>query len=245
MNDIVLRPSYWASFSGGKDSLYMINIILENPQLYPLDGIIHFELEIDYPFIKNVCDFVEEKCKKLNIPFIRIKPDKTWEELFCQYLYPNRIIRWCNSKYKLNAKKQMQNFLKSKGQYLVSYIGFCADEKRRFKDTKYERYPLAEFGIIEKDILEWAKNVPIFNDYYKYNKRCGCMGCPVASLSHWVYLASFYPNEYNYFVDKMLESERGGYRPFANKSVSQLMSYVERHKDLFQPNLIDYIEKNR
>ena len=210
MNDIVLRPSYWASFSGGKDSLYMINIILENPQLYPLDGIVHFQLEIDFPFINNVCDFVEEKCKILGIPFVRIKPEKRWEELYNRYYYPNRVVRWCNGKYKMNAKKQMQDFLKSKGKYLVSYIGFCADEERRFKDTKYERYPLAEFSILEKDILEWAKKQPIFNDYYKYNKRCGCMGCPCSSLSDWVYLASFYPNEYNYFVNKMLASERGG-----------------------------------
>lgn len=29
-NDIVLRPSYWASVSGGKDSLYMLMLILTN-----------------------------------------------------------------------------------------------------------------------------------------------------------------------------------------------------------------------
>ena len=26
-NELVLRPSYWASVSGGKDSLYMLNYI--------------------------------------------------------------------------------------------------------------------------------------------------------------------------------------------------------------------------
>ena len=30
-NNIVLRPSYWASVSGGKDSLYMLKLILEHP----------------------------------------------------------------------------------------------------------------------------------------------------------------------------------------------------------------------
>lgn len=29
-NEIALRPSYWASVSGGKDSLYMLNLILHN-----------------------------------------------------------------------------------------------------------------------------------------------------------------------------------------------------------------------
>lgn len=36
--EIALRPSYWASVSGGKDSLYMLNLILHNLDRYPLDG---------------------------------------------------------------------------------------------------------------------------------------------------------------------------------------------------------------
>lgn len=52
-NTLVLRPSYWASVSGGKDSLYMLKYILTNIDKYPLDGVIHFELEIDYPFIHS------------------------------------------------------------------------------------------------------------------------------------------------------------------------------------------------
>lgn len=38
-NDIILQPTYWASVSGGKDSLYMLNLILNNPQKYPLHGV--------------------------------------------------------------------------------------------------------------------------------------------------------------------------------------------------------------
>ena len=53
-NEIALRPSYWASVSGGKDSLYMLNYIIHNLDRYPLDGVVHFELEIDYPFINSV-----------------------------------------------------------------------------------------------------------------------------------------------------------------------------------------------
>ena len=45
--EIALRPSYWASVSGGKDSLYMLNLILHNLDKYPLNGVCHFELEID------------------------------------------------------------------------------------------------------------------------------------------------------------------------------------------------------
>ena len=75
-NTLVLRPSYWASVSGGKDSLYMLKYILTNIDKYPLDGVIHFELEIDYPFIHEVIDYMEDECKKYGIKFVRIKPRK-------------------------------------------------------------------------------------------------------------------------------------------------------------------------
>ena len=63
--EIALRPSYWASVSGGKDSLYMLNYILHNLDRYPLDGVVHFELEIDFPFIRGVIDYMESSARSL------------------------------------------------------------------------------------------------------------------------------------------------------------------------------------
>ena len=31
----------------------MLNYILRNLDRYPLDGVVHFELEVDYPFMQN------------------------------------------------------------------------------------------------------------------------------------------------------------------------------------------------
>lgn len=62
MANIALRPSYWACVSGGKDSLYMLKLILSNLDKYPLSGVVHFELEIDYPFITDVVDYMESEC---------------------------------------------------------------------------------------------------------------------------------------------------------------------------------------
>lgn len=76
-NEIMLRPTYWASVSGGKDSLYMFYYIMNHLDEYPINGAVHFELEIDYPFIHNVIDYMEEECTKRGIPFIRIKPEKS------------------------------------------------------------------------------------------------------------------------------------------------------------------------
>lgn len=209
-NGIDLRPSYWASVSGGKDSLYMLNLILHKLDKYPLDGVVHFELEIDYPFIKEVINYMEVECSSRGIPFYRFKPKQTWEELYDKYGFPTRKARWCNNKYKLSAKKSLEEFLKSKGRYLVSYIGYCSDEESRFSKrnlNKTEIYPLVLEGINENIILKWARTQPIFNDYYKFNKRCGCMYCPMSSMTEQAYLLKYYPHEYEYLIKKAMTTE--------------------------------------
>lgn len=210
-NEIALRPSYWASVSGGKDSLYMLNLILHNLDKYPLDGVVHFELEIDYPFIHNVIDYMQEECERHGIKFYRVKPEKTWNELYQKYLFPTRTARWCNSKYKLSAKKRLEEFLRGKGFYLVCYIGYCADEESRFAKRvdlqKVERYPLVEENIEESTILQWAKTQPVFNHYYETQKRCGCAFCPMSSKINYAYLCKYYPDMFDFMIEKMRETE--------------------------------------
>lgn len=208
---IALRPSYWASVSGGKDSLFMLNLILHNLDKYPLDGVVHFELEIDYPFIKNVIDYMQSECERFGIRFVRIKPAKTWGELYERYGFPTRVVRWCNDKYKLTAQKKLQEFMKTKGFYTVFYIGYCADEEKRFAKRvdlqKVERYPLVEESIEEDTVLAWAKTQQIFNHYYLTQKRCGCMYCPMASFINFAYLYKYYPDHFAFMINKMRETE--------------------------------------
>lgn len=209
--EIALRPSYWASVSGGKDSLYMLKYILSNLDRYPLDGVIHFELEIDYPFIHDVIDYMESECERYGIRFVRIKPRKTWEELYDKYKFPTRKARWCNDKYKLDSKKQLDEWMKTLGYYVITYIGYCADEENRFIKRKTDKiteiYPLAQNGINEDIIWAWAKTQPIFNHYYETQKRCGCMFCPMASKINFAYLYKHYPAHFQYMIEKMRETE--------------------------------------
>lgn len=233
---IALRPSYWASVSGGKDSLYMLNFILHNIDRYPLDGVVHFELEIDYPFIKDVVDYMEAECKKIGITFVRIKPRKTWIELYNTknnktgniWGFPTGKARWCNSRYKMDAKKQLDEWMKSLGYYVITYIGYCADEEKRYaKRTNMnvtEVYPLVENGINEDVIWQWAKYQPIFKHYYETQKRCGCMYCPLSSYLTCAYLYKYYPDNFKFMVEKIRETEkiRGKElgRPFSVRSVN-------------------------
>ena len=102
--------------------------------------------------------------------------------------------------------------MKKQGFYTVSYIGYCADEEKRFAKRidlqKIERYPLVEEKIDENTILEWAKTQPIFNHYYETQKRCGCMYCPMASFINYAYLYKYYPENFAFMIDKMRETEK-------------------------------------
>ena len=236
MNEVALKPSYWASVSGGKDSLFMLKYILNNLDKYPLDGVVHFELEIDYPFIKDVIKYMESECKRCGIPFVRIRPRRTWEELYEKYGFPTMKNRWCNSKYKLDAKQQLIEFMKGLGYNTYFYIGYCKDEEKRYgkRSVLQEIYPLVGGRVLERDILEWAKTQPIFNDYYKYNRRCGCMYCPMASMLNLAYLYKYYPENFEYMIDKIRASERNVSmklgRPFSCRSANPKYNadYIER-----------------
>lgn len=201
---------YWASVSGGKDSLFMLYLILQNPNKYPLDGVAYFDLEIDFDFIKKVVERIENICKERNILFKKIKPVESWEKLYNKHLYPTRKVRWCNSKYKMSCKTSLEKWAKDYNYNIIWYIGYCRDEVKRFYDrkNKNEIYPLVIEKIEEKYILEWAKRQEIYNDYYKVNARCGCMGCPMTSKISWAYLYYYYPEHYKYFIEKIKETEK-------------------------------------
>lgn len=207
MSNIELKDMYWASVSGGKDSLYMFRLILEHPEKYPLNGVVHFKLEIDYPWVENVCKLYKQWCEKLGIPYIEIKPRLSWYDGVKRWGFPTRLGRWCNSAYKLDCRRQFEKHFKNIAN-IHWYIGFCADEDTRFKN---DIYPLAENDIKESDILEWAKGVDVFNNFYKNCKRQGCMFCPMSSMIEKAYIKKYYPDKYNEMVKyiKDFEDKKG------------------------------------
>lgn len=209
-NELQMTPTYWASVSGGKDSLVMLRLILNNLDKYPLNGVVHFELEIDYPFIKNVIDYMENECKRYGIPFYRIKPRRSWYDMIEKYGLPMRPrrLRWCNTQYKLDCKAQFNDFQKSYNNEVFYYVGLCADETDRFNDgDDHSIYPLVNEGIDEPAILKWAKTEPLFNGYYKSQLHCGCMFCPCCTYLNLAYLLKYYAVEYEWFMRKVKEHE--------------------------------------
>lgn len=110
--DITLRPIHYACVSGGKDSLYMLGFILSHPEKYPLDMVVHYQLEIDWDWAERVVDKMEEMCNKVGVKFVRVKPRTPWHELYEKYNFPSRVARWCNSYYKLDCDAQVHEWVR-------------------------------------------------------------------------------------------------------------------------------------
>lgn len=95
----------------------------------------------------------------------------------------------------------------------IAYIGFCADETRRFKyqlgNWKNESicYPLAEEGIKESEVLEWAKKVPVFENWYKYFDRQGCMFCPMLTRKEMAYMCKYEHDSFEKYFRYIKEYE--------------------------------------
>lgn len=232
MNSLQLRPWHYASVSGGKDSLYMLLLILKNPDKYPLDGVVHFELEVDHLFVKDVTSLMESMCSQVGVKFIRIRPRIKFYDLVGRYGPPTRFNRWCNQNYKLDCKRQLSIYLKSFGCRPIAYIGYCADETRRIKPSKkqFEIYPLVENGISESSILELAKDNPIFGDFYKHNKRQGCYICPMQSMRELAYLRKFKPALFEEVLELAEVSESVYDRPYFGRPLDNVLKNLEREK---------------
>lgn len=210
MNNIELKTWHVASVSGGKDSLYMMKLLLENPDKYPLDAVIHAELDIDWPFVHDCVDRIEDMCRSIGIKMFRLKPVDTYENYLHKYGLNTQHQRWCN-KWKLSGIKRFEKYMLTNNIRIKTYIGLCANEERRFKEPLYLNhkyiYPIAEMGIHESEILEWAKGIDVFDGWYETHSRQGCMFCPFLKISEMRYMARNYPNEWKKFTELIREHE--------------------------------------
>lgn len=102
----------------------MLGLILANQDKYPLDMVVNFDLEIEWEISKKVVSYIENKCKEANIKFVRIKPRKSWDELFSKNGFPTHPVKWCNPMYKLDCKNNLINGSQNKIVDLLRTLEF-------------------------------------------------------------------------------------------------------------------------
>lgn len=183
-----MTKNYIASVSFGKDSVAMLLMLIEKG--YPLTEVMFYDTGMEFNAIYTVKGQVEKILEKHTIPLTVLKPERPFMYDMLEkpvhskqkgdhlgYGWCGGLCRW-GTRDKLNA---LDKYAKEKDA--VVYIGIAADEPQRLTRMEdYKRAPLAEWGIIEQQALEYCWNNDIHwwengIDLYNILDRVSCWCC--------------------------------------------------------------------
>ena len=185
--------------SGGKDSTAMLLMMLERNM--PVDEILFCDTGMEFPAMYDHLQRVEQYTGR---KITRLKADKPFLYYFaehvkekgkgkcqCGYGWPRMWIRWCT---RLMKQQPTAWYLKTAGDY-IQYIGIAADEPKRHANiTKNTVHPLYDWGITEKQALEYCYSKGFdWGGLYEKFRRVSCWCCPLQRISELGTLYHCYP----------------------------------------------------
>lgn len=185
--------------SGGKDSTCMLLMMLERGM--PIDEIIFCDTGVEFPAMYEHLQRIEQYTGR---QITRLKADKPFLYYFaehvkekgkgkCQqgYGWPRMWVRWCTCLLKQQPTTQ---YLKAAGDY-IQYIGIAADEPKRHANiTKNTIHPLFDWGVTEKQALEYCYSKGFdWGGLYEKFRRVSCWCCPLQRISELRTLYHCYP----------------------------------------------------
>lgn len=142
---------------------------------YPLDEVVYFDIGAEFESIYKNKQRIKELLQKRNILFTELKPKQDFFYTMLEkpvnkrngqkqfgYKWCGGLCRW-GTRLKLDAIKQ--NNKKYGNEFIVEYVGIAVDEQERLLrervkrcENKLKLYPLAEWGMTEKDCLQYCYN---------------------------------------------------------------------------------------
>ena len=223
------KVKHIVSFSGGKDSTAMLLKMIEAKM--QIDEIVFLDTTVEFP---EMYEHIEKVKKYINRDITILKADNSYEFMMFDYVkkkgknkgqkgysWADFRTRWCTIYLKQNVIKK---YLKKYKDYkIIEYIGLAADETKRLerkKDERDTRFPLVDWGITEKQALEYcySKGFDWGGLYTKFD-RVSCWCCPLKSLKELRVLYKDFP----YLWEKLKEWDNKTYRKFrADYSIEEL-----------------------
>lgn len=187
------------SFSGGKDSTAMLLMMLEKGM--KIDEVVFCDTGLEFPDMYDHIDKVEAYIGR---KITRLKADRSFEYWAFEHVkvkgktkgeigygWPSMRIRWCTDRLKTSV---INRYFKEKRKTydVVQYVAIAADEEWRVKN---EHYPLVEWGITEKQALQYCFDKGFdWNGLYDNMDRVSCWCCPLQSLKELKVLHDHYPD---------------------------------------------------
>lgn len=204
-----MNRKYIASWSGGKDSTFMVDELLRRG--YPLDEIVFCDTGMEFPemyaYIEKCKLYWERKHPGVKITLLNYgdKSKEIYEnwsgQPFKKGRYRGQVrgfpfhmgMSWCTRELKINPvdKHIKENY---SGIDLYKYIGIAVDEPKRVPaDWGNHIYPMVDWGITEAQAEQILKDRGLHNPLYNHFDRTGCWHCPKQSLKSLNTLRNEYP----------------------------------------------------
>nr|WP_297304872.1 phosphoadenosine phosphosulfate reductase family protein [uncultured Lachnoclostridium sp.] len=209
---------YVASLSGGKDSTAMVLRLIEEKR--PLDLVLFCDTGLEFP---QMYDHVRKVEQVITVPVVWLKAEQDFEYYMFHHTperkpgstYEGKIgmswagpkNRWCTSVLKIRVIDKYLSSLQENYE-IVQYIGIAADEPERVKEFCY---PLIEWGMTEKDCLEYCYERGYdWGGLYRLFDRVSCWCCPLQGLEELRILRREFPGLWS----QLLEWESKTWRNF-------------------------------
>ena len=177
---------YIASCSFGKDSLAMVLRLIEENR--PLNEVVFFDTGMEFQAIYNVRDRLLPLLDEKGIKYTEFKPDRPFmydmleKPVESKQKGNHKGYGWCGGPCRWGTSVKQRVLNKYCGTNYI-YIGLAADEENRLQKLEEHKHsPLAEWGMTEKDCLEYCHEKGYFWDengieLYSILDRVSCWCC--------------------------------------------------------------------
>ncbi len=222
---------YVASFSGGKDSQVVLDLVT---RVIPSEDIVviysdtGYELPSSLSLYKDVENFYTEKYP--NIKFLLAKNHDEVLNYWDKMGSPSNVHRWCCGVMKTAPLYKMLKEISAlkRQPHVLSFIGTRAEESLRrstyskvAKDAKHTNVlnvsPILEWNTTEVWLYLFINNLPINPAYRSGLGRVGCVICPFGSDWNDYLCNHIFPDTAKPFLDKIRDFvKKGGVKDVEN-----------------------------
>lgn len=188
----------YVSFSGGKDSLVVLNLARNALKHRPAAYFINTGLEFpDNP------EYVKRVCKDLDIELFEINAGNTFWEHLEKLGPPAKDCRWCcnicklvpinhehggKAHLNLDGKRRYESFTRSR---------IPSKEENPLVPGQVNIYPIRNWRAIEVWLYIYWKGLEYNSLYDKGFERVGCWLCPAALVAEHCLVKQIYPELYS------------------------------------------------
>ena len=225
-NDIKKADIAYIAFSGGKDSIVLLDIC---HRVLPLSvPVIFSDTDMELPDTYKIWSEIQTRYSERD--FAAAKAEVSALENWRRFAPPSRTIRWCCSVHKSTpALMFLKDKLHKSNISAIAFVGVRSEEShsRSFYEDSPEksvknasqlnRMPILDWGSHELWLYIFANDLLINAAYKKGLTRVGCLLCPESSEKYAWFVNKIYPRSLKPYNDIITETSSKNFKNATEK----------------------------